>query len=59
MISTKIIIIQSQNMPASTSFLSDSTEVVDVLSSDLFQRVVNPDKYGESHFLYDSKLDKE
>jgi hypothetical protein len=46
-------------MPASTSFLSDSTEVVDAPSSNLFRRVVNPDKKSESYFLYDRAFDKE
>ena len=46
-------------MPASTSFLSDSTEVVDAFSSDLFRRVVNPDKKSESFFLFDKTLKKE
>jgi hypothetical protein len=58
-ISTKIITIRPQNMPASTSFLSDSTEAVDAPGSDLFRRVVNPNKKSESFFLYDRAHDKD
>ena len=46
-------------MPTSTLFLLDSTEVINTFSSDLFRRVVNPNKKSESFFLFDKTLKKE
>ena len=59
MINIKIIIIQSQNMPAFTLFLSDFTEVINAFSFNLFRRVVNSDKKSESYFLFNKTLKKE
>ena len=40
-------------------FLLDSIKVINIPGSDLFRRVVNPDKKSENYFLFNKTLKKE